>query len=116
MFDAAGIESEMRKRLQAEVFQTALDWWNMTTKCKKTKCPNQLWMNEEMQKWTRALRTFGEIGVAKRHRMLRKMENKGFDGMMVGHVKANAAGVHQMMNLKTRKIHVVRDIRWLDRT
>ena len=44
------------------------------------------------------------------------MENKGFDGRMVGHAKENDAGVCGMMNLKTRKMHIVRDTQWLERT
>ena len=79
-------------------------------KCRRTKCPHQLWMNEEMPKWTRSLRTFGEMGTVKRHDTLCKVENKGFDGMMVGHAKENTAGVCGMMNLKTGTMDVVRDM------
>ena len=81
----------MRGKLCTKAFQTAVDWWNMTVKYKRTKCPHQLWMNEEMPKWTRALRTFGETGIVKRHRTLHEVENKGFDGMMVGHANENTA-------------------------
>ena len=53
--------------------------------------------------------------MVKRHGMLHEAENTGFDGMMVGHTKENTVGVHGMMNLKTRKIHVLRDIRLSER-
>ena len=105
MFDVAGTEGEMRDELWEEAFQTAVDWWNVTIKCKRTMCLHQSWLHGEMPKWTRELKTFGEIGVVKKHGILCEVEKKGFDGMMVGHAKENAVGAHRMLNSKTKKIH-----------
>ena len=42
----------------------------------------------------------------------KKIWNKGFDGMMVGHSNESGVGAHRMHNLNTGKIHNTRNVRW----
>ena len=42
----------------------------------------------------------------------KKIWNKGFDGMMVGHSHKSGVGVHGMHDLNTGKIHNIRNVRW----
>ena len=58
------------------------------------------------------LRIFGEIGVTARldRKMSGKLDDKGNVCMMVGYAENHAGDVYRMLNLKTKKICLSRDI------
>ena len=60
------------------------------------KCPNEKWDGEwdgAMLQWTRDIKIFGEICVGLKLGKQKKIWNKGFDGMMVGHSHKSGVGV-----------------------
>ena len=61
------------------------------------------------------LRTFGEVGVVAHinRDMKAKLEDRGRPCMFVGYAHNHAGDVYRMLDLKTRKICVSRDVTWL---
>ena len=114
VFDDAGIFGRMRNKLWCEAFVMAVDWWNVSLKQGEDKCSEMKWSNE-LPKWIGDLRRFGEAGIVKKGGILKKLEQRGFDGVKVGNVDGHAKGVHRMHNLTTGLVNIVRDMRWLNK-
>ena len=82
----------------------------MTVKMGEEKCPDEKW-DGTMQQWTRDIKIFGEICVGLKLGKQKKIWNKGFDGMMVGHSHKSGVGVHGMCDPDTGKIHNTGNVR-----
>ena len=69
-------------------------------------------------KWSRNLRTFGEICVLTRHdkALKGKIKNRGRLCMFVGYAKDHSGDVFRLLNLKTKKILMSRDVTWIGKT
>ena len=55
------------------------------------------------------------MGIVKKGETLKKLEQRGFDGIKVGNVDGHAKGVHRVCNLNTGLVNVVRDVKWLNK-
>ena len=112
MLDGAGLKGDKRRKLWGEAWRMRKDWWNVTVKMGEEKCLDEKW-NGAMPRWTRDIRTFGEICVGLKLGKQKKIWNKGFDGMMVGHSHESGVGAYRIHNLNTGKIHNTRNVRWI---
>ena len=70
-----------------------------------------VWRDAKLEK---NLRLFGEIGIVRKGGLLSKVENKGLVGMMVGYGEENGTGSFRMLNMRTRRIIITRDVGWLE--
>ena len=62
------------------------------------------------------LRTWGEAGaVTLRAKMTPKVENRGHICMFVGYPDDHASDTYRMWDPRSRRVHVTRDIKWLNR-
>ena len=107
-----GLRRTKRKILLGEAWSLAMDWWNVTIKIGKEKCPEEKWSGVVPQ-WTRDIKIFGEICVGLNLGKQKKIWNKGFDGVMVGHSHKSSIGVHGTHNLNTGKTHDTRNVQWM---
>ena len=81
-----------------------------------TKTRIEHWCGE-IPKFAKALRTWGEAGVVKvvTVRTKKKLGERGATCMMVGYCLQHDTGVYRMWDPNTNRIHVTRDIIWLQR-
>ena len=96
MLDGAGLKGDKRRKLWEEAWRLRKDWWNVTVKMGEEKCPDEKW-DGAMSRWTRDIKVFGEICVGLKLGKQKKIWNKGFDGMMVGHSHKSGVGVHETL-------------------
>jgi hypothetical protein len=64
------------------------------------------------------LRTFGELGIVTAEpgtTIKSKLEDCGIKGMFVSYAENHAGNVYRVMNLKTNKIMLTRDVKWLNK-
>ena len=70
----------------------------------------------QLPKFSHHLREWGEAGiVTTRDIKTSKLTNKGVLCMFVGYSPKHSGDCYRMFNPETKKIHVTRDIRWLDK-
>jgi hypothetical protein len=63
------------------------------------------------------LRTFGEVGVTRSiTRVKEKLQDRRHARIFVGYGAQHAGNVYQMMNLKTGRLCLSRDVRWINKT
>ena len=108
MLIQAGIESKHNGEFWCEVISTA-------TKL-DTKPPHTLFYGEDA-KYTRSLRTFGEMAVIAIHedkKMRSKLDDRGKTCMFVGYADDHTKDVYRFLNIHTRRIILSRDVRWLN--
>ena len=66
--------------------------------------------------WTRSLRTWGEAGVVKlKTKFTPKLANRGEICMFVGYAPAHSEAVYRMWDPNSNRVHVTRDVIWLNR-
>ena len=115
LMDGAGLSKHLRGNLWCETFKTATDLINISATPKRDELRCELW-NGKIPNYAKHLKRFGEIGVVKKGGLQSKLENKGIDCLFVGYADDHSGEVKRMMNLKTRKIFLTRDIKWLNMT
>ena len=81
----------------------------------RTKPPHTLFYGKDA-KYTRCLRTFGEMAVIAIHegkKMRSKLDDRGKTCMFVGYAEDHTKDVYRFLNIHTRRIIISRDVRWL---
>ena len=117
MMIAANISYEMRFVLFCEAYAcaTQLDWLVPKMLDGVTKSRVEHWCGH-LPQWSKALRTWGEAGVVKvKTKTTPKLANKGVTCMFTGYANAHVAGVYQMWDPATNRVHVSWDVVWLKR-
>ena len=117
MMIAANIPYPLRFKLFKEAYAcaTLLDRLVLVTLDGETKTRVEHWSGK-LPNWTKALRTWGEAGVATVNSKTRpKLKNKGITSMFVGYAVNHADGVYRMWNPNTGLLLVSRDVTWLKR-
>ena len=82
----------------------------------RTKHPHALFYGEDA-KYTRSLRTFGEmevIAIHEDHKMRSKLDDRGKTCMFVGYADDHTIDVYTFLNIHTRRIILSRHVRWLN--
>ena len=112
----AGIESKYKGEFWCEVISTATKLDNIIIRLERTKPPHTLLYGKDA-KYTRSLRTFGEMAVIARHegkKMRSKLDDRGKTCMFVGYADDHSKDVYRFLNIHTRRIIISRDVRWLN--
>ena len=116
MLIQAGIESKYKGEFWCEVISTATKLDNIMVRPERTKPPHTLFYGKDA-KYTRSLRTFGEMEVIAIHegkKMRSKLDDRGKTCMFVGYAEDHAKDVYRFFNIHTRRIILSRDVRWLN--
>jgi hypothetical protein len=64
------------------------------------------------------LRTFGELGIVTvqpGNTIKSKLQDRGIQGMFVGYAENHAGNVYRVMNLKTKRVMLTRDVKWINK-
>ena len=116
MLIQAGIESKYKGEVWCEVISTATKLDKIMVRPERTKPPHTLFYGEDA-KYTRSLRTFGEMAVIAIHegkKMRSKLDDRGKTCMFVGYADDHTKDVYRFLNIHTRRIILSRDVRWLN--
>ena len=116
MLIQAEIESKYKGEFCCEVIPTATKLDNIMVRPERAKSPHTLFYGEDA-KYTRSLRTFGEMAVIAIHegnKMRSKLDDRGKRGMFVGYAEDHTKDVYRFLNIHTRRIVLSRDVRWLN--
>ena len=116
MLIQAGIESKYKGEFWCEVISRATNLDNKMVRPERTKPPHTLFFGEDA-KYTRSLRTFGEMAVIAIHegkKMRSKLDDRGETCMFVGYADDHTKDVYRFLNIQTRRIILSRDVRWLN--
>ena len=111
-----GIESKHKGEFWCEVISTGTKLDNIMVRPERTKPPHTLFYGEDA-KYTRSLRTFGEMAVIAIHegkKMKSKLDDRGKTCMFVGYADDHTKDVYRFLNIHTRRIILGRDVRWLN--
>ena len=81
----------------------------------RTKPPHTLFYGKDA-KYTRSLRTFGEMAVIAIHegKKRSKLDDRGKTCMFVGYADDHTKDVYWFLNIHTKRIILSRDVRWLN--
>ena len=112
----AGIESKYKGEFWCEAISTATKLDNIMVRPERTKSPHTLFYGEDT-KYTRSLRTFGEMAVIAIHegkKMRSKLDDRGKTCMFIGYADDHTKDVYRFLNIQTRRIILSRDVRWLN--
>ena len=116
MLIQAGIESKYKGEFWCEVISTATKLDNIMVRPERTKPPHILFYGKDA-KYTRSLRTFGEMAVIAIHegeKMRSKLDDRGKTCMFVGYADDHTKDVYRFLNKHTMRIILSRDVRWLN--
>ena len=116
MLIQAGIESKYKGEFWCEVISRATKLDNIMVRPERTKPPHTLFYGEDA-KYTRRLRTFGEMAVIAIHegkKMRSKFDYRGKTCMFVGYADDHTKDVYRFLNIHTRRIILSRDVRLLN--
>ena len=116
MLIQVGIVSKYKGEFWCEVIFTATKLDNIIVRPERTKPPHTLFYGEDA-KYTRCLRTFGEMAVIAIHegkKMRSKLDNRGKICMFVGYADNHTKDVYRFLNLHMRRIILSRDVRWMN--
>ena len=97
-------------------FPTATNLDNIMVRPDRTKPPFTLFYNKDV-KYMKHLRSFGEMAVVAIHegkKMRSKLDNRGKTCMFVGYADDHSGDVYRFLNIKTMRIIMSRDARWLN--
>ncbi len=115
MLNNAGLTGKSRKLMWAECARTATMLENAMPN-KLHEDPPYLKFYKKQYNWINYLRTFGEIAIIKKLDNPSKLENKGVIGMFTGYCDDHAKGTYRFVNLKTGKLIISRNIKWIHKT
>ena len=116
MLIQAGIESNYKGEIWCEVISTVTKLDNIMVRPERTKPPHTLFYGKDA-KYTRSLRTFGEMAVIAIHegkKMRSKLDYRGKTCMFVGYADDHSKDVYRFLNIHTKRIIISRDVRWLN--
>ena len=115
MLIKAGIDSKGKGEFWCEVISTATKLDNRMVRPERTKPPNTLFYGKDA-KYMRCIRTFGELAVIAIHegkKMRSKLDDRGKTCMFVGYADDLSTDVYRFLNIRTKRIIISRDVRWL---
>ena len=116
MLIQAGIESKYKGEFWCEVISTATKLDNIMVRPERMNPPHTLFYGKDA-KYTRSLRTFGEMAVIAIHegkKMRSKLDDRGKRCMFVGYAEDHSKDVYWFLKIHTRLIIISRDVRWLN--
>ena len=116
MLIQAGTESKYKGEFWCEVIPTATKLDNIMVRPQRTKPPHTLFYGKDA-KYTRSLRTFGEmavIAIYEGKKMRSKLDDRAKTCMFVGYADDHTKDVYRFLNIHTRRIILNRDVRWLN--
>ena len=116
MLIQAGIESKYKGELWCEVISTATKLDKIILRPERTKPPHTLFYGKDA-KYTRSLRTFGEMAVIAIHegkKMRFRLDDRGKTCIFIGYADDHTQDVYRFLNIHTRRIILSRDVRWLN--
>ena len=120
MLIQAGIESKYKGEFWCEVISTAKKLDNIMVRPERTNPPPHTLFYGEDAKYTRSLRTFGEmaviavIAIHEGKKMRSKFDDRGKTCMFVGYAEDHTKDVYRFLNIHRRRIVLSRDVRWLN--
>ena len=106
MLIQAGIDSKGKGEFWCEVISTATKLDNIMVRPEMTKPPHTLFYGKDA-KYTRCLRTFGEMAVIAIHegkKMRSKLDDRGKTCMFVGYADDHSRDVYRFLNIHTKRI------------
>jgi hypothetical protein len=114
MFNASGIDGEIRHGLWAECASTASFYENRIINKSTQQSPLQLMFKTQFEGFNN-IKTFGEMCVVKTKKSIQgKLNDRGTVGLPVGYPQNHADDVYRIFNIKTKQIIKSRDLIWLD--
>ena len=116
MLIQAGINSKEKREFWCEVISTATNLDNIMVRPDRTKPPYTLFYNKDLE-FMKHLRSLGEMAVVAIHegkKMRSKLDNRGKTCMFVGDADDHSGDVYRFLNIKTKRIIMSRDARWLN--
>ena len=116
MLIQAGLEPKYKEKFWCEVISTATKLDNIMVRPGRTKPTHTLFYGEDA-KYTRSLRTFGEMAVVAIHegkKTRSELDNRGKTCMFVGYADDHTKVVYRFLNIHTKRIILNRDVRWLN--
>jgi len=117
MMNHAHFPRTKRDALWCECAATATKLDNILCDTTTSLYPHKCFYGDE-PKYARNLRIFGEIGVVADHatKMIRaKLTDRGKTCMFVGYADNHAGDVYRMLDLKTNRVVISRDLTWLNK-
>ena len=112
---AAKIPVKLKNKLWAEVAMTAIDIENLLVSANQEEPSYRKFFKKDMPK-AEEMKQFGEMGIVKIPQKIKgKLANRGIPGMYLGRAKDHAADTYKLLNIKTERVIVSRDVIWLDK-
>lgn len=105
---------DMKQKHWIEAASTATKLDNMMNE-KGSECPYQKFYGKNPL-YENHLRTFGEKGIVTLHpgkTIKAKLDDRGIECIFVGYATNHAGNVYRMLNPRTNKVLITRDVRWL---
>ena len=116
MLIQAGINAKEKGEFWSEVISTATNLDSIMVRPDRTKPPFTLFYNKDAR-YMKHLRSFGEMAVVAIHeggKMRSKLDTRGKTCMFVGYTDDHCGDVYRFLNVKTKRIFMSRDARWLN--
>ena len=115
MFLECRFKESTKYQLIGEASRTVTMLNNIMTSQVNQKSPHEMLFGSK-PKYAKALRRFGELGVVWSGKGIKgKMSNRGTTHLFVGYCDNHAENTYRMLNPKTKKISITRNIKWLNR-
>ena len=111
----AGINSNEIGEFGCDVISTATNLDNIMVRPDRMKPPYTLFYNKDA-KFMKHLRSLGEMAVVAIHegkKMRSKLDNRGKTCMFVRYADDHSGDVYMFLSIKTKRIIMSRDARWL---
>ena len=112
--NSANIPKSERKKLWMEFVNTHTLIENSLVTELKSK-PSHESFHKEKVDWIPHMRKFGEMGISKDHKTVKKkLDNRGIPVMFLGYSEDHAPDTYRVWNPATERVMISRDIDWLD--
>ena len=114
MMLSAGMDTTAKQKYWMEAAATATKLNNILNE-KGKPSPHKLFYGDDPE-YEKHLRNFGELGVVTSSpggTIRSKLEDRGTTCMFVGYAANHAGNVYRMLNLKSGKVLITRDVKWL---
>ena len=114
MFNASGVDSEIRNGIWAECASTESFYENRLINKATHQSPLQLMFKTQFQSFNN-LQTFGEMCVVTTKKSIQgKLYDSRTVGLFVDYPQSHADDVYRIFNLRTTQIIKSRDLTWLN--
>jgi transposase InsO family protein len=118
MLNQASLTSKMRGDIWTEAASTATKLENAISSENAGKSPHELFFGKSPS-YLRELQYFGHMCIVKeshRGKMIGKLDNRGTLCMFLGYSSNHSGDTYRLLNLKTYKVILSRDVTWLNKT